>query len=582
VLWFPLALLLCASFAGAQSDGNQETIRVEGTILSLNGDLVRKATVRLQGGASQPGQPPTTYSESSDNGGKFVFDDVAPGRYTLSADKPGFVATRYGARSNTSPGTQLTLTAGMEMKDLAIKMTPQGVIAGKVLDQDGDPLISVQVQAMRFAYARGRKQLQPSGGATTNDLGEYRIINLAPGRYYISATDRPQQQFGTQERPGRAGAAQIGNITTYYPNGADASNATPVDVAAGGEMRGMDIRLLQAKVFTVRGKALDTSGGSAQAIVSFTRKDDNGNILALLNGVGASQLRPDGTFEFRNVIPGNYVLQVGQVMAVNGSQPANVTGRVEVTVGDANVDDLVLPLVPRPEIMGTVTLEDGDIANLLKSAQNTPGQTVAVNPVVPRRGRLALNLMATENVPAGVPPAEVKEDGTFRFNGLGTTKYALNVISLPQGTYLKSARFAGQDVTHAPIDTTSGTGGTLDLVLSSKGAELSGSVQNDKGEPLAGVNVTLWPQTPDASMTGGIDQSFTNPNGVFRFQSRAPGDYYIAAWEELEPGLAQSADFLSRFTSEAAAVTLAEGGQESRDLKTVPADKVALEIAKLP
>ena len=265
--WFPLALLFGASLAAAQNtpspatpDAEQKKIRVEGTILSLNGEAVRKATVRLQGAAGQPGQPPTSYSETTDNAGKFVFEDVAPGRYTLSAEKAGFVTARYGARSNTSPGTQLNLTAGMEMKDLAIKMTPQGVIAGKVVDQDGDPVISVQVQAMRSAYAGGRKQLQPTGGATTNDLGEYRLINLAPGRYYISATDRRRtvQPFA-QERPGRAGTVQEGNITTYYPNGADLSSAVGVDVAAGAEMRGMDIRLLQAKVYTVRGKTADAS-----------------------------------------------------------------------------------------------------------------------------------------------------------------------------------------------------------------------------------------------------------------------------------------------------------------------------------
>ena len=76
------------------------------------------------------------------------------------------------------------------MKSLSIIMTPQGVIAGKVLDQDGDPVAMVQVQVMRYSYARGRKQLQPTGTASTNDLGEYRVGNLAPGRYYISANDR--------------------------------------------------------------------------------------------------------------------------------------------------------------------------------------------------------------------------------------------------------------------------------------------------------------------------------------------------------------------------------------------------------
>ena len=94
--------------------------------------------------------------------------------------------------------------------------------------------------------------------------------------------------------------------------------------------------------------------------------------------------------------------------------------------------------------------------------------------------------------------------------------------------------------------------------------------------------VTLWPKTPDASPTGGARPGFTDQNGGFQFQGLAPGDYYVAAWEDLDPGLAQSADFLSHFTSEATSVTLSESGHENRDLKIVPADKVAAEIAKLP
>jgi hypothetical protein len=581
--WFPLALLLCASFANAQSDANQKTGRVSGTILSLNGDPVRKATVRLQGLATQPGQPPTAYSETTDSAGKFLFDDVAPGRYTLSADKPGFVGARYGARSNTSAGTQLNLTAGIDMKDLAIKMTPQGVIAGKVVDQDGDPVISVQVQAMRIAYTGGRKQLQPTSGTQTNDLGEYRLINLAPGRYFISATDnRRTIQTFAQERPGRAGTVQEGNITTYYPNGADISSAVAVDVAAGAEMRGSDIRLLQAKVYTVRGKTADASGAPPSAFLQLMRKDTSGNLPPFLNGGGSSQVRPDGTFEFRGILPGTYVLQLAQVIAINGNQPADLTGRMEVTVGESDIDNLLLPLVPHPEITGTVTLEDGDFTSLVKPAQNTPGAAVGGNAVRPQPGRLTIVLNQIESGPGGPSNAQVKEDGTFRFSGVNLSKYALNFGGLPQGTYLKSARFGGQDVTKAVIDTTSGAGGTLELVLSSKSADITGSVQDDKGEARSGIMITLWPKISDPNPIGGVRPSTTDQNGGFQFKGLAPGDYYIAAWEDVDVSLMLGGtEFLNHFTGEATSVTLSEGGHENRAVKIVPADKVAAEIAKL-
>jgi len=343
-------------------------------------------------------------------------------------------------------------------------------------------------------------------------------------------------------------------------------------------MRGIDIRLLQGKVYTVRGKAVSTSSLPSPAMVSFRRKDDNSGLPPALTGGGTSQLRPDGTYEFRNILPGTYVLQFAPVN-INGNPPANLAGHVEVTVNDASIDGLVLPLGPGPEISGTVRLEDGDISALLGPAQNSSAAGVAGNAVFTPPGRLGIILTSPEG---GGSTAQIKEDGTFRFNTVGTAKYSLNFISLPQGTYLKSARFGGQDVTHAAIDTTSGTGGTLELVLSSKAADVAGSVQNDKGEALAGMMVTLWPKTPDASPSGGARQANTDQNGGFQFKGLAPGDYYVAAWEELEPGLATSADFLSHFTGEASAVKLAEGGHESPNLKPVPSDKIAVEIAKLP
>ena len=599
--WFPFALLLCAPITSAQvpvrvapapppsgtpstngADGEKKA-HLEGIVLSLNGEAVRKATVRLQGSAVQPGQLPSAYSETTDNEGKFVFDDVPAGRYMLSAEKPGFVTSRYGARSSTSPGTQLTLAAGAEMKNLSIKMSPQGVIAGKVLDQDGDPVATAQVQVMRYTYLRGRRQLQPAGASTTNDLGEYRAGNLAPGRYYISASDRRAALLLTPDRPGRASAGQEGNITTFYPNGTDAGSAVPIDVAAGGEMRGVDIRLRRAKVYTVRGKAVDASGMPVMALMTFSRKEESSSGLAsVLSGGGLSQLRPDGTFEFRGTLPGTYVLQVLQA-TINGTPQPNVTGRLEVTVADANIDNLILAMGPGPEITGTVSLEGGDIATLLKPAQNMPGAAApAGNAPVPFPPRFTLTLNDTAGVSVNTPNAQVKDDGTFRFNAVGTSKYLLNAVILPQGTYLKSARYGGQDVTHAPIDTTSGSGGTLDLVLSSKAADVAGSVQNDKGEALGGVIVTLWPKTPDGSPTGGARQSNTDQNGGYRFQGLPPGDYYVAAWEELEPGLASSADFLGNFTGDGSAVKLSEGGHETRDIKPVPSDKIAVQIAKLP
>ena len=63
----------------------------------------------------------------------------------------------------------------------------QVAIAGRVVDEDGDPLAHVHIQALRYAYQDGRRQLVPQKFAETDDQGYYRIPGLTVGRYQVSA-----------------------------------------------------------------------------------------------------------------------------------------------------------------------------------------------------------------------------------------------------------------------------------------------------------------------------------------------------------------------------------------------------------
>ena len=116
--------------------------------------------------------------------------DIDPGKYRLSVTRTGFVQGEYGARAPQRPGTTLTLASGQHLQDVNFRLTPHAVIIGRVVDEDGEPVANAQVQAMRYRFTQGKKQLQPFGFGSTNDLGEYRMFGLAPGRYYLSATYR--------------------------------------------------------------------------------------------------------------------------------------------------------------------------------------------------------------------------------------------------------------------------------------------------------------------------------------------------------------------------------------------------------
>jgi hypothetical protein len=630
------ALILCAvalaqSIPTGAADSEKKKIRVEGRVTSLNGDVVRKANVRLQpaGGiqllgppnGTQTNQPPSTYSESSDETGKFVFEDVAPGRYLLTSEKTGFVSQRYGARSDGSPGTPLVLEAGSELKDLAIQMTPQAVIAGRVTDQDGDPVSNIGVSVFRYGYANGRRTLMPGGGppvggrggpigpggpggTVTDDQGNFRIGNLSPGRYYLSADPRGNGPIGPlQEQPGRGGAApKTNDVTTFYPNALDAKSAAPVDVGAGGEIRGIDLRLRKERTYSIRGKAVDTTIGApaASAYVLVLPPDTTAVGPAALSNM--TRTSADGSFEIRNLLPGMHVVQgaAGGTLTISsgggpmmmlrmGGPPGGVesgaTGRMEVTISDSDVTGAVLQLTGGAEIAGSIRMEDGDLKDWLQGAsQQAQAGGPGGLPPLPGPGTKSVRLGSAEGISVSAPSALFNVDGTFQLKGVAPSKYFISVGGLPQGSYVKSMRFGGQDVTRAPLDLTSGGGGSLEVVLSSKAADVSGVVLNDKSEPAQGVPVTLWPKIPDrGNANNGIKTANTDQNGGFKISGLAPGDYYVAAWDDIpEAGLAQNPDFLAQFASDDTAVKLAESAHQNSGVKLITRERIVAEAAKIP
>ncbi len=282
--------------------------------------------------------------------------------------------------------------------------------------------------------------------------------------------------------------------------------------------------------------------------------------------------------------------------------PSTYTGRIEVTIANSSVEDAELPLSRGIEIDGTVKLEDGDLKKLVTPPSAAPRSALSEADAVAKMqiavvladgglsilnnggttGRVIIQLSeAYAGSTVALPTQTVKEDGAFHFQGLGASAYLLGVAGLPDGTYVKSVKFGEQDVTRSALELSGG--GSLTIMLSSKAGSVSGAVRNSKGEPLGGYLVSLWPKIPELiSPTAGVKTATTDQNGAFTFPSLAPGDYFAAAWDDLDQGLAQFGDFLAHFNGDASAIKVEESGQVSVDPKLIGRDRIAAEIAKLP
>jgi len=266
---------------------------------------------------------------------------------------------------------------------------------------------------------------------------------------------------------------------------------------------------------------------------------------------------------------------------------------VEVSITNANVEGVFLPLGSGDEIRGTVRVEGGDLQALMSSSRAGQGTgQIATTEVLNAAGALVaagasvrpyLTLAEADYSGFGTPNTQIKEDGTFKLQGAAAAKYFVNLAALPEGAYVKLIHFGNQDVTHDMLDLTSGGGGVLDILLSPKAADVSGVVRDDKGDVLGGVQVTVWPKTPELdSVNSGVRSANTDQNGSFKVTGLAPGEYFAAAWDDPEPGLTQSSEFAAKFTGDAAAVKLGESAHETVSLKLISRERIAAEAAKLP
>jgi len=118
---------------------------------------LRSATVELQILEDRT----HTVSVATDAGGRFQIKGIDPGRYRLKVIRNGFVTQEYGQKTPSDPGSDLRLSTGQNLKDLLFRLIPWSVIAGRILNVDGEPLPWAQVSALREVYREGKRKLSP-------------------------------------------------------------------------------------------------------------------------------------------------------------------------------------------------------------------------------------------------------------------------------------------------------------------------------------------------------------------------------------------------------------------------------------
>jgi hypothetical protein len=382
-------------------------------------------------------------------------------------------------------------------------------------------------------------------------------------------------------------------VTTYYPSALDSAQAAPIEVTAGIDVRGIEIRMRKTRVFRIVGRAMHSSGASTQGVQLMLHPLASGNMFGM--GRAQSVVRdPSGLFEFNHILPGSYVLQTqgggGPGPRGPGGQNVPMLGRMHISIGGQDLNDVVIALGPGADLSGQFVLEGAGPLNADARAKltNAAATTTPANNSPAGRGgpsgggRLPMiQLMVAEGANLGQSNSQAKDDGSFAMKNVQPDRYRLSAGGLPEGCYTKQIRFGGQDVTRGIVDLTSGAGGQIEIVISPKAAQVSGVVRNAKGETAKDTMLTLWQSSDETGAPEFIRSFRTDESGNFRFASLAPGEYRIAAWEQVDGGLVSNPDFRKQFESSAVTVKLQENSRENVEVKVIPFDAIEAEAAKI-
>jgi protocatechuate 3,4-dioxygenase beta subunit len=501
---------------------------------SATGEPVAGAEVRLAGGPLKQ-----TRHARTDDHGRYELSGVEEGRYTLRASKAGYLSMAYGQRLPSEAAADVQVAQAQAVEGIDIALFRSSVIVVRVVDPYGDPVPGIDVRAFERRFFTDGEKLVRAGGnlisySTTDDRGEIRLYDLAPGAYYIAA--RRGRIAGLLE--GRLNAEQ----DVHYPGTLFAAEAQPVAVREGEEIA-IALPFLAAGRSTLAGMLIDSAGVPiGEANVQMVRSRLGGSSS---HGV---TLAPDGSLGASDLFPGEYIIQVRTGPRPAGEEYALVTVRVLEGVDTTN---LVVQTRPAATIRGRVLFDD-----VVTEGRPSPA-SLSVVPAFTAGSSWASGRSTTQN------------DWSFAItNLLGS---GVLRVKGPAGWFLDRVLLGTRDISDLPLDFHELAAAPVEIHLTTRQSRLAGTAVDAQGRPTVSYVVVafaddrrLW--TPHSRSVAAARPDQT---GRFTLSGLPPGRYHVVALNYLEAGTERDPRVLERLAPHAIPLTLGEGETRAMDLTIV-------------
>jgi hypothetical protein len=422
--------------------------------------------------------------------GRFRFEGVAAGKYSLTAERLGFSAQGLAQRSLASGySTAVVVGEGQPTEFLAFRMIPGAAITGHVRDALGEPVPRLTVRAMRIVGVGAARRAQGAWLGATDDRGYFRVASLPAGAYALAVSPASRSGGGPFD------TEDAGYPVTYYPGVTNPEEAGIVRVQAGQEERAdLAVRAVPLGNLTAR-----VSGAAAgQSLLA--------NLVArgpfgYLFNVGGSAGVYNGRLSFSSVPSGRYELGLWQAPnTLLGWQLVNIT---------AQSGEIMLSVTTPAKVSASVQVR---------------------GPVRPSNYSLMVSLVQADG--EWRDSAVVDANGRAEFRPTPPGRYE---IAVSKGSTLAVASVAakGAPVVGGLVQIPETGAVELTIVAEGSASDLPGQIFR-AGRPEAAALAMLVPRDALANVTAyRFDQS--DSDGTFTWQGVAKGEYLMFALEEGEP-----------------------------------------------
>jgi hypothetical protein len=259
-----------------------------------------------------------------------------------------------------------------------------------------------------------------------------------------------------------------------------------------------------------------------------------------------------------NILPGDYAITAspgGPVKPGTGYRRPAEHAYYPVRVESSDIDGLVVPMVKGVDVAGRIVLEDSAIPFKLETGWAPPlVNSRLANDPLPGSGSMVSDMMGA--------------DRAFLLEGMFGAR-TLEVMNVPAPWYVKAIRYHDKDIIDVATEfKASSDPSVLEIVLSTRGAVVSGRVVDDRGNPVSGGRVLMFSTDPATWARRYVRSVPISKTGAFQTAPHRRGDYFIVALDaSTAPPDYGDGEGFARLAKIAERISLANEEQLTMDLR---------------